>query len=328
MKPLFIIDTYPSTPRQVDILNQCIDAVKDLDADVMIVSHLPIDVSTSEKVDYVIYDRNNSFLPSEYTPFFFFNTNMFDLAIFTAGHSLPICRNLKNALVFAKGAGYQHFIFTECDVVFHPKDLRQFEFYLHKMMRDDKKMLFFKPEEYRGTDNSYVYETLLFAGDVEFFLSKLVPPTTTEEWLRMNMGYTLEQSFFEKFGDEEDKYLIAHNHSSEMFKDSKVNLYRYGLFNCEVVHNEVHPDEPLLFIMNSLVEDETKFIDIIINDAPKFLTLGKGYYWFDSYKFDGSEIVVNVWDDEQKTSLFMSKVFKLDAANAGVFQEKGIIKLK
>jgi hypothetical protein len=328
MKTLFIIDTYPSTPRQVDILNQCIDAVKDLDADVMIVSHLPIDSATSEKVDYVIYDRDNSFLPSQYTPFFFFYTDIFDLSIFTSGHSLPICRNLKNALMFAKGLGYQRFVFTECDVIFHPKDLNLLEHYLFKMTRSRKNMLFFKPEEYRGTENSYVYETLLFAGDVEFFLNKFIPPTTTEEWLSMNMGYTLEQAFFEKFGDEEDNYLIIHDHSSNIFLDSKVNLYRYGLFNCEMLHNEVHPSEPLLFIMNSLVDNKRKFVNISAKGATNLLILEKDNYWFDSYTFDGSEIRVDVWDDEERTSIFMTKTFKLDESNAEVFKEKGIIKLK
>jgi len=328
MKPLFIIDTYPSTPRQVSILNRCIDAIKELDVDVMIVSHLAVDAATSEKVNYVIYDRDNSFLPAEYTPFFFFNTGIFDLTIFTAGHSLPICRNIKNALFLAQGLGYQQFVFTECDVIFHPNDLKKLESYLFDMTMHNKKMLFFKPEHYRGTDNSYVYETLLFAGDVKFFLSKFIPPTTTEEWLLMHMGYTLEQSFFEKFGDEEDKYLIINDHSSNIFTESNVNLYRYGLFNCEVVHNNAHPDEPLLFIMNSLVENETKYIDVNINGATNLLILRNSEYWFNSYKFNGSEIRVDVWDDENKTSLFMTKTFKLDKSNAELFKEKGIIKLK
>ena len=329
MRTLFIIDTYPSTPRQIDILNQCIAAVKTLDeADVMIVSHLPIDADTSEKVNYVIYDRDNSFLPAEYTPFFFFNTDQFDLTIFTAGHTLPICRNMKNALHLAKGLGYERFVFTECDVVLHPNDLKKLEFYLFKMTKAGKKMIFFKPEYYRGTNDSYVYETLLFAGNVDFFLEKFTPPTTTNEWLFMEMGYTLEQSFFEKFGDEESNYLIINDHSSDVFRDSRVNMYRYGLFNCEVVHNDRFPEEPLLFIMNSLVEDERKFIEITINNETNLIILNKGSYWFNSYKFDSSEIVVDVWDDDEKTNLFMHKVFKLDDKNAEVFKDKGIIKLK
>lgn len=326
MNTLFIIDTYPATPRQVEVLNQCIDALKDVD--IMIVSHLPVDAATSEKVNYVIYDRDNSFLPSRYTPFFFMNSYQFDVSIFTAGHTLPICRNMKNALCLAQGLGYQTFVFTECDVILHPNDLQLLQNYLSDMVVSDKKMVFFKPEHYRGTENSYVYETLLFAGDVNFFLNKFIPPTTTEEWLSTNMGYTLEQAFFEKFGDEEDRYVIINDHSSKVFKDSKVNLYRYGLFNCEVIHNDLHPHEPLLFIMNCLVENETKFIDITKNGATNLLTLSNSQYWFNSYKFDGSEIVVNVWNDEQRTSVFMTKKFTLDESNAELFKEKGKIKLK
>jgi hypothetical protein len=328
MKTLFIIDTYPSTPKQVKILNECIDAIRHCDVDIMIVSHLPIDADTSKKVEYVIYDGDNSFLPPEYTPFFFLNTDQFDLTIFTAGHTLPICRNIKNSLSLAKALGYQRFVFTECDVIFHPKDLKKLEYQLFKMAVSGKKMLFFKPEYYRGTNNSYVYETLLFAGDVEFFLNKFTPPVTTEQWLFMEMGYTLEQSFFEKFGDEEDKYLIINYHSSEIFRDSRVNLYRYGLFNCEMVYSETHPDEPILFIMNSLIEDEAKFIDIIVNGQPISLSLMKSQFWFNSYKFDGTEITVNVWEDAEKQTIFMSKTFNLHPENVEDFKQKGIIKLK
>jgi len=327
MKTMFIIDTYPSTPRQVRVLNECIDAIKDAGMSTLIVSHLPIDPDTSAKVDYVIYDRDNSFLPSKYTPFFFFNTDTFNIKIFNAGHSLPICRNMKNALVFAKGLGYQQFVFTECDVILHPNDLQKLKDYLSEMTREDKKMVYFKPEHYRGTDGSYVYETLLFAGDVDFFLNKFVPPTTEQEWLDTPMGYTLEQSFFEQFGDQEEKYVIIHDHSSNIFLDSKVNVYRYGLFNCEVIYNEQHPDQPLLIIMNFLVGDETKYVDIVTEEGINPVTLVKGQYWFNTYRFDGREITVNVWDDEARQSIYMQKKFKLDIANAETFKEKGIIKL-
>lgn len=329
MRTLYIIDTYPSSKRQVELLNKCIDAIKAMNFDIMITSHLPIDETTSSKVEYVIYDHDNSFLLPEYTPFYWLKNEAFDVHIFNAGHTLPICRNMKNGINMAKILGYDTFIFMEADIILGKKDLEQLDFMLYKMDRMDKKMLFFKPEEYRGTDNSYVYETLLFGGKTDFFIDTFQPPVDLKEWLFKEMGYTLEQTFYEKFKHLESEYLIINNHSSEIFRDSQVNLMRYGLFNCDVIHNETHADEPVLFIMNSLIEENPKYVEIIKNDVVlTFQTMHKGQFWFDSYKYDGSVVVANVYDDEEKQYLFFSKTFYLNESNIQIFKQKGTIKLK
>jgi hypothetical protein len=327
MKRIVIISSYPSGQREIDILNRCIDGYKQMGWDIMVVSHLPLDRDTSSKVQYTIYDSNNTFLPAHYTPFWWFDGTNFKIEIYNAGHTLPICRNMRASIGLAKAMGYEDFIFTECDIILSEDDSIRLVALMDNMHNMDKKMLFFRPEEYRDCDGSYVYETLMFGGNITFFLDVFQPPLDIHDWLKIPMGYTLELSFYERFSKHEDQFLLVHDHSSNFLKDSEVNLMRYGLFNCEMVYNEMHPDEPLLFIMNTLILDEPKHVKVYKETVLIGETiLGKGQYWFDSYKFDGSEINVNIFDKDGY--LFLVKTFQLIPENNSIFRLKGTIKLK
>jgi hypothetical protein len=326
MKRIVIISSYPSGQRELDILNLCIDGYKQLGWDIMLVSHLPLDKETASKVQYTIYDSNNKFLISHYTPFWWFDTGNFRVEVYNAGHTLPICRNMRAGINLAKAMGYEEFIFTESDIILSAKDSHKLVESMDTMNALSKKMLFFRPEEYRDCEGSYVYETLMFGGNVSFFLDVFQPPLDLEEWLAIPMGYTLELSFYERFSKYEEQFLLIHDHSSNVLKDSNVNLLRYGLFNCEMVYNDTNPDEPVLFIMNSLVLEESKHVNIYKNkELVAQLTMGKNHYWSNSYKFDGSEITVEVYNDD-KNYVFLSKTFTLNKENNLNFKDKGKIK--
>jgi len=328
MKRIVIISCYPSGQREVEILNRCIEGFRHTGWDIMIVSHLPIDQITAKKVEYTIYDSNNVFLPPVYTPNWWFQTDEYNINIFNGGHTLPICRNMRCGINLAKAMGYEDFIFTECDVLLSKSDAAKLVGLMDNMNSLEKKMLFFRPEEYRDCEGSYVYETVLFGGKIDFFLEVFQPPLDVNEWLRIPMGYTLELSFYEQFSRHEDQYLLVHDHSSNTFTDSDVNVLRYGLFNCELLYNDVVPEEPVLFIMNTLVLEEWKHVDIYKNnELTQTQILGKDHYWFNSYKLDGEEIRVEVYDIDKKY-LFLSKKFTLTKENLPLFKERGIIKSK
>lgn len=325
MERIVIFDTYPSGQKELEILEKSITSFKRYGWDTMIVSHLPIPEELAKKVTYVIYDSHNSMLPAQYTPYYWMDREGFSVEIYNAGHTLAICRNINTSLHLAKALKYDQFIFTESDVVMHPEDLQKLNSYLNDMTAQGKKMVFFKPEDYRDC-NSYVYETLLFAGDVNYFLDTFVPPLNVQEWLDTPMGYTLELSFFERFSHDEDKFLIINDHSSVIFDKSDVNLLRYGLFNCEMLHNETSPDEPVLFIMNSLIINERRHIDVLVDDVFQTSTqLHKGMYWFKSYNTDGNKVTVRVYN-EDKSYLYFTKSFTLSKNNT--FKLKGVFKSK
>lgn len=295
----------------------------------MIVSHLPIEQEIAKMANYVIYDYNNTFLTPHYTPFWWMDTGAFRIEIYNGGHTLPICRNMRSSINLAHAMNYDQFIFLESDVIFNIDDLNFLQSLLDNMTNEGKNMLFFRPEEYRDCEGSYVYETLLFGGNCKFFIDSFKPPLTLEEWLNIPMGYTLELSFYEQFSKYEDQFYLIKDHSSNIFKKSDVNLLRYGLFNVEMTYNEKENDKPILFIINSLVLQQFKLCEIYKNRELVYTTnLGKGHYWLNNFSFDGSTIEVKVWDEVEKQNIFLEKTFVMNENNNEYFRLKGLIKFK
>jgi hypothetical protein len=330
MKTIFIIGTYPTNDEQYDVLRKCIESIKKRGHDVMVVSHNPISTwGIYNLVDYGIYDRDNSFLPSYMTPHFWTVTDKFHIQIFNGGHTLPICRNMKNGVELAKARGYDAFVFMESDIIMSEIDMETLESYIESIANDGKEMFFFRPEEYRGTNNSYVYETLLFGGKLQFFIDNMNLPTNLDEWHKYQMGFTLEQTFYEKLCQHEKKFLIINDHSSNVFLDSQVNLFRYGLFNCKMIYNEVCPDEPVLFINNSFLDEKPKYVCINVDGKKTQFVLQKGEHWFGSYKIGKDVSVdVDVYEDDKMTNSYFYEYYSIKEENILKFRENGIIKLK
>jgi len=313
MKPLVIIDTFPSSKEAYEILNNSIDSFVSMGYDVMLVSHMHIEQTTTKKCKYVIYDQNNKFLSRKHCPLFYniFSNIYFEIAY--AGHALPICRNIKSSVALAKAFGYNYFIFTESDVIIKGKDCELFESYIYQMVNQKKSMMFFKPKDFKSPSGEDVYETLLFAGNIDYFQKIFKVPINEEEWVKVPMQVTLEQSFFKVFNTDERKFLIIPDHSSKIFTESDINLIRIGLFNCEMIHNEVNPNKPVLVLMNYLLENNTKFIDIYVNGKlSSTQILIRSQFWFYDFEIDNSVIHINVYNDQNKTSLYLSKDFILN----------------
>jgi len=329
MKRIFIVDTYPSTPKQEAILHDSINSIKGLGYDIMVVSHYSPSLIKIPDVNYFIYDKNNTFLSSHYTPFWWMNTDSFRIEIYNSGHTLPICRNIRSSTNLAKSIGYGEFIFMESDIIFNHDDLKLLDSELNNMSNQGKKMLFFRPEEYRDCEGSYVYETLLFCGNLEFFTTSFKPPLDEAEWLSIPMGYTLELSFYEQLSKFEDQFYLIHDHSSRIFKNSDVNIYRYGLFNCEMIYNTSDPSRPTLFVINSLINPQPKFYSVIKEDnVIQRGILGKGHYWLKQFDLEDSFVDVIVYEDESEHIPFIKKRFYLNDSNIIEFRNKGIINYK
>lgn len=325
MKRIVIISCYAAGQKEIDILNRCIDGYKYTNWDIMITGHLPIDKEIANKVQYTIYDENNTFLPSKYTPFYWFKNDNYIINIFNEGHTIPICRNMRAAISLAKAMEYDEFIFTEFDVILSELDANKLVDMMNNMNNNNKKMLFFRPEVYK-VNGSYVYETLMFGGNLKFFLETFEPPINTEQWLSSNMGYTLELSFYEKFKKYESEFLIIYDHSCNIFTNSEVNVFRYGLFNCEMLYNEFIPEEPVLFINNSLILEEYRNINVFRNNELIISKiLGKNHHYINSFKLDNSEIKVEIYNSD-KTYLYSNKKFTLNQKSLSIFKERGIIK--
>ena len=326
MEPVAIISVYPSNDRIINILNRCIHAYKSIGWDVIVTSHLPLDEQTTKNATYTIYDSDNTFLRHDLCPVFWNECAGTKITIPTCGHVLPICRNIKLGITMAKALGYTHFVFTEADVLLGGSDLQLLESYIKTLDTEDKKMLFFRPEEYRGINGSYVYESLMFGGNVNYFVDNFTPPLSSEDWINFNFGHTLELSFYEKLSHDEDKFLIINDHSSNIFKASEVNVLRFGFFNCEMVYNTPDPSKVALYIMNYLVgEEQIKYVSIYKNNTIfTNIILHKHGYWFVDFDIDETEVVVEVYSDERKTILETSKKYVLNKQLRDTAHERGV----
>lgn len=324
MKNLFIIDTYPSTTEQKKILGECVNRLKNIDFDILIISHIPIPIEIQNLVDYIVYDEDNSFLDYSQTAFSWVTLSDYNFTIKDNGHSLSITRNMQNAFKFAKTLGYEFFYFLEYDILFEPSDIEKLLHLKNEMINNSKKLIFFEPENFYEC-GSHVYETLLFGGYVDYFLSKLVPPKNMIEWNNLNMGYTLELAFYEKFSEYSENYLIIPEHSSSYFKDSKVNIFRYGLTIFELFYNYNNPSTPILLLYNPPNNNQNYFIkvfqnDILINQS----IFNSGYWWFNFFEIDESELKLEIYSNEE---LLEVKKYKLSIETLEKLKPKAHVKL-
>lgn len=325
MRKIFIVSCYPSTEKQLKILSDCIDILRKTDFKILVVSHKSLSTDIQDKIDYFIYDKDNSFLPKEISPYTYNVNDNFNVRVNYPGHSLCITRNMFNSIKFVNNYEFDFFYFMEFDCLFSDSDLIVVQDLVNQMFEQNKKMIFFKPSEYKA-EGSFVYETLFFGGIPSYFLNKFIPPTNLEEWSQLNMRYTLEHTFFEKFCNTEDRYLIINEHSSEYFKDSQINVFRYGSFICEVLYNESNPSNPILYIENHHYNKTNKKVIIRENDViveSRDCCLGCWYYR--GYFLNGMSVSVEIFDEEFNEGI---KEFIINENNLINFREKGSITFK
>lgn len=295
MKNLFIIDTYPSTETQKNLLIDCINRLSNIGFDIMIVSHLPIPENIQKLSTYYIYDSDNTFLPGERTPFFWISLINNIFRVFNSGHSLAITRNMQNALLMAKSARYDFFYFLEYDVLVDELDIDKLLNLKTVMKNEGKKMIFFEPKNFYES-GSHVYETLLFGGEVDYLLSKFLPPKNIQEWDYLGMGYTLELAFYEQLSKYSEDFLIVPEHSSDFLSNSDINVYRYGLMISELLYNYNDPNRPMLLLYKSFYDPQDYEIKVYHNNSIIYETvMCKGCWWIKEFETDNSNLKIEIY---------------------------------
>ena len=290
MKKIVILSTYPSNDLKINTLIDCINSVKKLDFDILLCSHLSLDTSIQSMVDYYIYDSKNYLLPPNMTTHSWFKIYDLHFRINRKGHELAISRNISNSLNLVSSLGYDFFIFLESDNIFSDLDLLKILKIYQEMLENDKKLFFFKPSEFREYD-SYVYETLIFGGSPIYFLNKLKLPIDLDSWVNSEMMPTFETTFYKKFSDYENDFLIINCHSSEFFNTSQINIFRYGTFIFDLLYNEINDSEAVLLIHNMINHNDNKKIKIYLNNELISEELVPTNYWrYFTFKLDGSKL--------------------------------------
>jgi hypothetical protein len=252
--------------------------------------------------------------------FTWFNVGGKKFIINKHGHELTISKNIFNSVNFLKSLNYDFFIFSESDNVLDDLDIIKLNDISEKMITENKKMIFFEPSDFYES-NSHVYETLLFAGNPSYFLSKINLPITVNEWSNSGVKTTFERFFFDSFSDDSDNFIVLDVHSSQYFDRSKINLFRNDTFVYDIVYNETNPNTVCFIIKNIIDHSHEKRIilrknDEIIDDK----IIVNGYWEYKVFDLDGSVISITYLIDDEIQDV---KTYELAPLNLDLFKSIG-----
>lgn len=305
MNKIIIISSYPSTKCDEEILIKTIDSLTNIGYKTMLVSHLPISVDIQKKVNYFLYDFENTMIPS--LSYFWFCTQNFKVTVNNIGHMVAICKNMINGIGMAKNLGFDYFFYTESDNIISHLDQHSFDDLLNQMISEDKKMIFHK----FNNGDTFGYNTILFGGCTEYFANNINLPKNTEEYYKYNISGILEYDFYNHLNKEESKFLIKHCEGNilEGFENSEINKISNIDVICEVLNTN---QGYFLYLMNNTKNN----IEFNINGS--LIGLQSGSYWFNKAEYE-TNVIIN--DGELKRD----KIFILTEENKNYYNNKGYI---
>ena len=259
-KDIIIIGAYPNRSHKMDMLRECIERVKPLGYDIMVVSHYPIPEDIQREVDYVIYDKEN-LLIYDSCPEFFFNVEGISLRRnnFEGGyHALSCVKNINNGVNFANYLKYRFFFYMECDNLFDTNDLLKIEILKNSMILENKKMVLF----HHSVGPNLIYETLIFGGVPSYYCQEIKLPK--EESDLNGVKISLERFFYETHNVNESSYYVVNSSTEQYFSNSEINKefekVLMGIFGSN--------KEPNLYLfIRNLSENPNSFF-VTINDGP------------------------------------------------------------
>lgn len=297
MRKLIIISSYPNTPEREKTLIDCINAVSNKGYDILVASHCPVSTEIQNMVNYCVFDKDNSHSSYDDSPFYWIGNDSFHFITKIKGHALAICRSMANSFAIAKFQKYDYFVFMESDNIFSESDFLKFEILREEMIKEDKKMFFFKCEwidEYVGPVSQY--DTLVFGGMVNWFNDHMDLPLSPQDWSKWTVHKILEKDFYAKLGEFEQEFIIPSDMAVNYFKDSIIN--KNTLVNiCEVALDERNGNY-LLFLINFCDKDLLHTVNGVD------IALGPGMWWWSTINND-----VNVVTMDLKTKEVLDRKF-------------------
>ena len=170
MKTITVIDAFISNDSQKILLNNFLLTINQINP-ILLITNSIIDKSVIDKVDYLIYDKNNNLFESTYNNYEKFilwkrinNLKFNSVHYHTQKHGLSVLINLFRSLKFAKELGYTHFRRIEYDTVLGGKSINDIISTPLDCFNNNKKAKFYINE--KGY-HSFQY----FFSEIDFFLN-------------------------------------------------------------------------------------------------------------------------------------------------------------
>jgi hypothetical protein len=259
-KDIIIIGAYPNRSHKLEMLRECIEKVKPLGYDIMVVSHYPIPEDIQREVDYVIYDKENLLIYNS-CPEFFFNVEGISLKRYNLEggyHSLSCVKNINNGINFANYLKYRFFFYMECDNLFDPNDLLKIEILKNSMMLENKQMILF----HHSNPSNVIYETLIFGGVPSYYCQEIHLPK--EENDLNGSKISLERFFYDTHNAKESSYYVVNSSTEQYFSNSEINK-EFEKFIVGIFGSNKEPN--LYLFIRNLSENPNSFF-VTINDGP------------------------------------------------------------
>jgi len=320
-KKIHIVDAYATTVDKVEILRKCIESIKKMGGDIMLVSHCSFPQDIINSVKYHIYDADNTF---NINNVFGFRING-DIEInrnIPKSHEFTIVRAIRLAMVMAQRLKYEFFQFTEFDHIYSDEDVMKIYELDQKIKTENKDFLFFKPPTARfGEITNKFYETCFFMGNIEKFINKFNSffPETVEEYndqFASGFPNNLEYFFFQMFGD--DNTLLIEDYVKSYFKSSEINLSSWSSSEIGILMDD--EDIAYLVIVNNN-HIEYKY-EININKKIKEVTLNSSH---DITKlYESGTILIKIISNGQIIDI---KKIMYDRNNHEEYKKLGSIKI-
>ena len=212
MKKIIIIGTYPSTEYTEKLLVDCISSLENKGYDLMIVSHYPVPQHIQERVNYYIFDKDNTLDPMELSPSAWMYNDIFDVHVKGTSRVGVIVKNMLNGISFAKYLGYDYFIYMESDNIIHPDDFIKLDETINDLYVQDKKMFFFNYK----LEKSFIYESLMFGGTPDLFLNKISNQIIGQHLANFMGETTLENIFYLIFENQSEDYILIKSLTEEV----------------------------------------------------------------------------------------------------------------
>ena len=261
MKNVIIINSYANTIERKNVLINCINKLKKLNIDIILISNFQDDECVQNLTDYYIYDADNFLLPKDKSPLNWFADDKETVHVFHGGTSYIVYKHICASILFAKNLQYKNFLYLEFDVDFSESDIDKIDIILNQCLVDAKLWMC----------NFYSYDKLsiesrLFAGNVDFFLENFILVKSIDDWYNKypfsTTSDTLEYIFPKLVNHVKESIYFTNTSVSEFFNSSKFDVFSaYSFIN--VAYNSNNKLEPLLFIIakngkyNVLINDET-----------------------------------------------------------------------
>jgi hypothetical protein len=220
-KEIVIIGSYANHPYKLDLLNDCIDKIKPLGFDIMLVSHYPIPFEVQKKVDYVVYDKENILQDETSSTGYWFQCNEFNLVSYnndgSGAHALAVVSNINNGVNYANYLKYEFFFYLECDNHFDVEDLTKIQILKNSMFLKSKNMIVFN----HLVQDFQIYETLMFGGNPKYFVENICLPKTNDDFSGQKIS--LERFFYDTHKQFEESFYVVASSSEEYFSNSEIN---------------------------------------------------------------------------------------------------------